>query len=184
MKVVVVNGPAGAGKDRFIGFANDVAPDYHLIVETRSMVDKVKEIATVCGWKGQKTDKDRKFLSDLKDLTSRYNDLSYADVAFNIDSFAAYMEDYGLNTDKVVYFVVAREPNDIARFVKDYNATTVFIDRGWPVPCHGNHADDEIFDYSYDYTIKNVGTLGELKLSAESFLCDLFGLKRKKENED
>lgn len=183
MKVIVVNGPARSGKDTFIRYAIEYAGAHHIITESISIVDKVKEIARHCGWNGGKTDEDRKFLSDLKDLLSDYNDLPYKSVSLSIEGFKTYAEHLGLNTQDILYFVIAREPEDISRFVCDFNATSIFIDRGWPNPLHGNHADDNVFDYAYDYTIMNDGTLDDLKASAQAFIDEFFGWKEK-ENEN
>ena len=45
-----------------------------------STVDFVKEVAKFCGWNGQKTPKDRKFLSDLKNILTQWNDIPYKDI--------------------------------------------------------------------------------------------------------
>ena len=45
-----------------------------------STVDKVKEIAAECGWDGVKSPKNRKFLSDLKDLLTEWGDVPYKDI--------------------------------------------------------------------------------------------------------
>ena len=59
--IIVINGTGGSGKDTFVEYVSKYAKVYNF-----SSVDKVKEIAKLIGWTGTKTDKDRKFLSDLK----------------------------------------------------------------------------------------------------------------------
>ena len=51
-----------------------------------STVDKIKEIARDFGWDGEKTPKARKFLSDLKDVFTDWNDLPVRDVKSRLAS--------------------------------------------------------------------------------------------------
>ena len=53
-EVVVINGTGGSGKDTFISKVSKYAKIYNF-----SSIDKVKEIATLVGWNGTKTEKDR-----------------------------------------------------------------------------------------------------------------------------
>ena len=64
-QIVIINGTGGCGKDTFVSFVSKYKRVYNF-----SSIDKVKEIAKLIGWDGGKTDKDRKFLSDLKKLTT------------------------------------------------------------------------------------------------------------------
>ena len=57
--VLIVNGKPRAGKDTFALLLNK----YHKVYQY-SAIDKVTTIALDCGWKGGKTEKDRKFLAD------------------------------------------------------------------------------------------------------------------------
>ena len=71
MKIICVNGYARSGKDTFCNFAF-----YHRgLVYTYSTIDEVKKLAKKIGWDGEKDAKGRKFLSDLKDCLTEYNDL-------------------------------------------------------------------------------------------------------------
>ena len=67
--VIVINGAGGVGKDTLCEFA-----EKHFKVMNISSITPIKEIAKMCGWNGEKTDKARKFLSDLKALSIEYND--------------------------------------------------------------------------------------------------------------
>lgn len=83
-------------------------------------------------------------------------------------------EQYGVDHEKFVIFIHCREPEEIARFVKDYNATTVIIRRPQvETENQSNHADSEVFKYNYDVQIHNETTLDNLKLSAHIFLDKL-----------
>ena len=62
-EIFIINGSGGCGKDTFVElFSKHYGPDK---VWNYSSVDKVKRIAKEIGWTGAKTEKDRKFLSDL-----------------------------------------------------------------------------------------------------------------------
>ena len=63
MKIIVINGRGGVGKDEFIKWCREANNDIYSV----SSVDYVKEIARLIGWNGEKDVKGRKFLSDLKD---------------------------------------------------------------------------------------------------------------------
>ena len=80
--IFIVNGKPRAGKDTFAQILNE-----YMDVYKYSSVTKVKEIAKQCGWTGAKEEKDRKFLHELKMLTSAYSDMSYNDVLEEIDKF-------------------------------------------------------------------------------------------------
>lgn len=167
-KVIILNGQGGVGKDTFKEFVKQYdkkKTGLDRIADT-SMVDRVKAIATLCGWRGQKENYDRKFLYELKQLLSKYNDLPYQSVKrFIQTTFCAMLN------DELIYpyiFVDAREIEDIERLVKDFNAITVLITNGKQLE-YGNFADDNIYNWSYDYIIENTSTLENLQCAAETF---------------
>ena len=80
MKIICINGSPTAGKDTFVSFCGKKKDG----VFNYSMVDGIKELARLGGWSGAKELKDRKFLSDLKDLFDNYNDFSFQDVLRDI----------------------------------------------------------------------------------------------------
>ena len=63
-QIIILNGTGGSGKDTFISLCLKYASCMSI-----SSVDKVYEAASLLGWTGTKTDKDRKFLADLKGKT-------------------------------------------------------------------------------------------------------------------
>ena len=69
-EVIIINGTGGSGKDTFVKFCSKFAK-----VTNISSVDKVKEAANILvGWNGEKDEKSRKLLVDLKKLSIDYND--------------------------------------------------------------------------------------------------------------
>ena len=117
-KIFIINGLATSGKDTFIGLVSEFVP-----VVNFSSVDKVKRIAIQIGWDGKsKTEKDRKFLSYLKRLTSKYCDMSFQDMKELVEKF---------NKDERnnILFLHIREPEEIKRAVKEFNAKTILVIR-------------------------------------------------------
>lgn len=175
VKVVVVNGRPESGKTTFekkcaelVGASSTFwfDEDKKMVVDVISTVDFVKQIAKECGWNGVKTPENRKFLSDLKDLLTRWNDVPYQKIVDHIE----YMNEFGRQYDWIL-FVDCREPAEIQKLKERLNATTVLVRRlGDETNETSNHADANVFDYEYDYTIKNYGDLSDLTIECIAFL--------------
>ena len=154
--------------------------DYLTWCKNISTVDFVKQVATFCGWDGNKTAKNRAFLSNLKDLLTQWNDVPYEKVKEEIEKFHSKALMYDFLSEDVLVFIHCREPKEIKRFVEEMGAKTLLIRRA-AVENHeqSNHADSEVFNYDYDYIITNNGTLDELRAKAVGFLYDLGYIKEK-----
>lgn len=173
IKVVVVNGRPGVGKTEFermcaercglFGQEVGFTPDRNLYVDITSTVDFVKEIATQCGWDGTKTLENRKFLSDLKDLLTRWDDVPYKMIVNHINSLPV--------TQDWLVFVDCREPAEIQKLKERLNTTTVIIRRD-SVEYNevSNHADADVFYYDYDLTIYNNSDIILLEDEARKFI--------------
>lgn len=159
-KVFILNGVGASGKGEFAARVGKYIPTIKY-----SIVDIVKESAKILGWDGGKTEKDRRFLSDMVDLATKYNDSPYNDVARLVDAF-----DNELPED--VLIIDMRDPKDIARAVKDFEAETILIKNPNVEKIESNHADANVNDYEYDYIIENDGTLEQLDKMAYLF-CEL-----------
>ena len=173
IKVVVVNGRPGVGKTEFermcakrcglFGEEVGFTPDRNLYVDITSTVDFVKEVARFCGWDGVKTLENRKFLSDLKDLLTEWNDVPYKMIVEHIKSLPA-------SQDWLV-FVDCREPAEIQKLKEHLNATTVIIRReGVESNVVSNHADAQVFNYTYDVAILNDSDIIHLEDKARKFI--------------
>ena len=113
----------------------------------------------------------RKFLSDLKDLLTEWNDVPYQSIRRDIAKIYLIAEQYGLDHNKFVIFIHCREPEEIQRFVKDYGATTILLRRpDVEGNIQSNHADTNVFNYNYDFEIQNNKGLDELRDAAKTFL--------------
>lgn len=166
--VIIINGKGGSGKDTICDILNK-----HYPVTNVSTITKVKRAARlIFGWDGvSKTDADRKFLSDLKDLWTEYND----------GPFKYAMEQYHKFDDKPsaaykeILVIHVREPQEIDKLKKA-------IDHAGYIRCvtllvksdrteehdYGNHADDAVEAYPYSFVYHNDGPLNELD---HDFMC-------------
>ena len=177
MKIVIINGTGGAGKDTFVAMCKDVLGAG--LVCNISTVDFVKEVAEFCGWDGTKTPKNRKFLSDLKDLLTEWNNIPFKRVCQEVKTWQHIWIASGEYGEAVV-FIHCREPKEIDKLRKEfeqYDATTLLIRRTAAESVEQiNHADNDVLNYSYDYTIYNDSTLSWLRNEAVVFLRDYLKL--------
>jgi len=173
LRVVIVNGMPESGKTTFENMCADILTP--AFCRTRSTVDKIKEIAKEGGWTGTKNLEDRKFLSDLKDLFTDYNDMPFNDIIKFLKGWETDLEYYGVGSHKHVLFVDDREPEHIDRLKKELNAVTLLIEREEVAnQIVSNHSDGNVYDYDYDYIIKNNGDLADLGEQALIFLNWIF----------
>lgn len=139
-----------------------------------STVDLVKEVARFCGWDGQKRPKDRKFLSDLKDVLTQWDDIPYKDIISSYEGCKEIWKQLGYDEEKCLYFIMCREPEEIQKFVDRIGARTLLV-RRFEVEglSQSNHADTNILNYKYNTYIHNNGNLEDLQKVAYQFI-DLF----------
>lgn len=130
-----------------------------------SSVDYVKYVAKFCGWQGKKEDKDRRLLSELKRIITEWNDGILEHLKWEIDRFGRIAGDNG-----VLVFVDSREPEEIERFKKIFNAQTLLIKRNsTDDDSYNNPSDTNVFNYEYDYELNNDFTLDKLNEMAVGF---------------
>lgn len=160
MKIIIVNGFGGSGKDTFEEYVKQVGDTFGYKVAKTSMVEYTKEQAKKLGWAGGKTLQDRRFLSDLKDSLTRWNDSPFQDILNKIEYYKK--ENYTL------LFIDAREPEDIDKLkLADPNVETLLVRRpSTENIVYGNHADDQVLNYHYDWVIENSSTKEDFQQSA------------------
>ena len=158
-QVFILNGVGTSGKGTFVEFVSEYIPTYKY-----SIVDLPKEAAKILGWDGGKTEKDRKFLSDIMDLSTAYNDSPFRDVLSVVTDFKN-----NLIEDDVL-FIDMRDPKDIARAVEIFGAETILIRNPNVKNIESNHADANVEQYEYDYIIENNGSLEQLDWVAKEFV--------------
>ena len=162
--VMVINGAGGVGKDTLCDFASA-----HFSVMNISSITPIKEIAAMCGWNGEKSDKARKFLSDLKALSIEFNDYPTVWATAKYEEFLA--------SENEIMFVHIREPEEIAKFVKatEGAAKTLLVRGGERMKKekYGNVSDDGVENYAYDYYFVNDKSLEEAEQSFIAFLSGI-----------
>lgn len=161
-KIYILNGVGTSGKGTFVEFISKYVPTHKY-----SIVDLPKEAAKVLGWDGGKAERDRRFLSDIVDLSAEYNDSPFRDILSVVTDFKN-----NLIEDEVL-FIDMRDPKDISRAVETFGAETILIDNPNVDKIESNHADANVKNYEYDYTIENDGTLEQLERVAKLFVCDV-----------
>ncbi len=160
LKIFIVNGKGGVGKDTLEKMVIDIAAENNKIVKKISTIDYVKNIASIIGWDGTKDLKNRRFLSDLKDALTRWDDKPYKETCKEIENFENSID---------ALFIDCREPSEIEKFVNDFNAMTILITSKRIETVYGNHADDCVDGYQYDIIIDNSRGLAELQEEAQIF---------------
>ena len=156
--IFITNGTGGCGKDTFASMVGEIVPTLKF-----SSIDAVKNIAKSCGWYGGKTEKDRKFLSDLKLLTTAYSDMPFNSIKNAVEGFIEY-------DGFQVMFIDIREPEEIERAKKEFGAKTILIKNDRVAPITSNMADANVNNYEYDIVIENNGTLDDLRETAQNFV--------------
>lgn len=167
-QVFVINGSGGVGKDTFISLL-----DYRVTVVNFSSVDKVKEVAKVIGWNGDKTDKGRKLLHDLKALCASYNDMPFNSMKDKYKDF--------MNSNAHFLFLHIREPEEIKRAKNEFNAKAILVKRSSVKHITSNSSDNNVYNYDYDIVINNDGDIEELRNKAIRFATDFFNDELKSE---
>ena len=165
--VFVINGSGGVGKDTLCEMASKRFKVYNV-----SSITPIKEIALSCGWDGEKTDKARKFLSDLKLLTTEFNDFPTEWI------YKRYLE--FLDGEYELMFVHIREGAEIEKFVRktDGEAKTLLIRGGerfakTRTGAYGNASDDLVENYNYDYYFVNDKSLEETEECFCRFIAEI-----------
>lgn len=167
-QVFIINGSGGCGKDTFVSLISDI-----IYTTNFSSVDKIKEIARIIGWTGEKTEKDRKFLSDLKLLCTDYNDLPLNSMKNKFKEF--------LNNGSNFLFLHIREPEEIEKAKKVFDAKTILVKRDSIKHITSNMADANVLNYDYDIVIKNDEGIEELRDKAYCLIEDWINNQLKKE---
>ena len=164
-QIIITNGYPRSGKDEFAKILNN-----YISTVKYSSIDCVRNGASEAGWyKGSKKDKDRKFLSDLKKLLTDYNDIPFKDLKYIYDDFMN--ELYSPESEILIFDI--REPDEIERAVKEFNAITVFISNSNVTPIFSNDSDANVENYQYDYYIDNSGTLADFEANIKVFCNEI-----------
>ena len=164
-QIVIINGSGGVGKDTFV----ELYSKYTNVLNISS-VDLVKKSARQLGWDGGKSEKDRRFLSDLKVLATNYNDHSFNYISDTILLFKTpSMSDTIVEHN--ILFIHLREPGEIARVKERFpDVITLLITSNRVLSISSNMADANVDNYQYDFTISNDGSIEDLETKAKIFM--------------
>ena len=151
--VIIINGSGGVGKDTLCTIASKNFECLNI-----SSVDEVKGIANLfTNWDSSKKEsKDRKFLSDLKNLLTEYCDRPFTYMMKRV-------EEFNKNTSKQILFIHSRE-------IMEINRLKAAIFNKFNIPCFslvviqsntnpvkwGNSSDDDIDAKDYDIVFDNL----------------------------
>jgi hypothetical protein len=160
MIVLIINGAPRVGKNTFIELLRKNTKEPIVAI---SSIDWIKRISTWMGWKGKKEAKDRQFLSDLKGLSSAYNDMPFKKIT---DPLSTYKDNPNIAPK---YFCTnIREPKEIHKLVcwcieRDILCTTVWIrnKKAESKALDENFSSDgdtTFAEYTYDCILTNNGS--------------------------
>lgn len=151
--VIIINGSGGVGKDTLCTLASK-----HLECTSISSVDEIKDIASIFAYwnSNKKESKDRKFLSDLKNLFTYYCDRPFEYMMEKVEKFKE-------DTSKQVLFIHSREIMEInrlkAEIKNNFNIpcfSLLVIQSNVPKVTWGNSSDDDIDIKDYDVVFDNL----------------------------
>ena len=168
MKVVLINGSGGSGKDTLVNLITTYLR-FEFEIRNISTIDKVKKIAKEMGWDGKKDEAGRQFLADLKDVWTKYNNGANKET---MNWIIAYHADEMISAKEFLVFVHCREAESLKWFEEelekrkiDYCSILVKRDN---IQLFQNSSDKFVENFNYDMTITNNGSLEDLdKISKE-----------------
>jgi len=136
-KIIVING-SGTGKYKFLEKLKE-SVNFNVF----STVSKVKEVAKMFGWDGKTlNNEERLLISNIKDAYTTYNDGPIVDIIKDIQE-----------SDLELNIILSREKDDNDNLRKYFgeNIKIVLFSRvGEKLKDYKNHADQGIYDYTYD----------------------------------
>lgn len=152
--VIVINGVGGVGKDTICEIIS-----MHYSAKKISAIDPIKQIAAYGGWEySDKSFKGRKLLSDIKLAFIEYNDFPLTHL---LHEYSAFLKD-----PNEILLVHIREPDEIEKFISNISSTCITLlitsDRLDSI-AFGNESDDNVTNFNYDYTYRNILPLAKLE---------------------
>ena len=113
-------------------------------------------------WNGEKNEKARKLLVDLKQLSIQYNDYPTKYIEEQYKTFKESNSQY--------LFIHIREIDEIEKIKKLLDAETLLVTNPRVALITSNSSDANVYNYKYDYKIENSGSLEDLKQKAKEFI--------------
>lgn len=178
VKYYILNGVSTAGKDTFVNMCKGY-DDHKIYCVQFSSVDWIKAMAYKLGWDGKKDEKGRNLLSGLKHLLTEYDDVPFKKTVSQVRFWTE--QDETDNPNKIddyeydFVFIDVREPEEIDKYKKEFNAKTILIRNPEAEAKITNESDMNVLNYDYDYVIWNNSTLDDLKKNAGTFIREEIG---------
>lgn len=172
-RVIIVNGPARAGKDTFINICRHLLP----IKSTEfSSIDPVRDVLKQFVDISGKTESDRKLLATVGSALEEHSNFRSANCVMRSQKFFE-------SVPAGVFFCHVREPEIIrllceAWKMRSITTHTVMLDSNRAARISSNPADAGVFGMDYDHNLRNDGTIDDLWDTARGFLIDLGLLSR------
>lgn len=185
--IVIINGLGGVGKSEFISQCKRYCKeaDIPAWVFELSVVDGVKEAARSIGWNGQKSEKDRQFLSDLKKALAKWNNIPLQYLYQEVED--AFIKAEINQKENAVIFINSRELPDIKEIEKKYSnedikICRIFVEKDDIINNEAKDIVDDIEEFSHhcNYKISNNGTIFQLFIAASVLIDDLLGINNEK----
>lgn len=161
--VIIINGKGSCGKDTLCQVAA-----MKFVVRNVSTIDPIRNaMIQHCGYDGGKSEKDRKFLSDVKKIVTAYNDYP---TTYLLKHYKEFMDD----PLEEIMFCHIREAEEIEKFRSKISSPciTLLVRRDTGIDIYGNESDDNVEDYSYDY-IYNSPDIDKLEDDFITFLKNI-----------
>lgn len=200
LKVVIINGSGGSGKDTFVKavsmtdqeiynekylISTDIIDQLYYIRKKNqepccilniSSIDPIKKIAKESfNWDGVKNEKSRKLLSDLKRIAIEFSDIPFDYI------LKKYNQTKTNDIKNNILFVHIREIDEIEKlktYIENDNFADVFtvlVNNPNKVHIMSNISDANVDNYNYDIVVENDGTLKDLYEKAKKFLEIIYG---------
>ena len=163
--VIILNGYPRAGKDTLIRFMTDVAKEGGLYTEAFSSIDPVRRLLrTVKIDVERKTPEDRHLLAEMGNLLENHSEFRSQRCLQFVKRAGETM--FRLGTENALLFLHIREPVIIERVREQLHADGVKV---WRVMLDSNRhetptneVDAGVNKMTFDYKVRNFGTLGQL----------------------
>ena len=172
VQLIIINGIGGSGKSTFCGYCKVAAQDRAHVYEL-STVDYIKKVASMCGWNGGKTTKDRTFLSDLKMAFTKWNNAPINEVFNSIKRSIKESPE-----DNHIFFINSREPEDIEVIYNKakkagYPIIRILVHNPNIVVNEVPELIEGITSITYDKYIENDKDIHNLYKKAEEFITEI-----------
>lgn len=176
MKIVIINGSGGVGKDTFVDLMKQFVENSRssIFIHNISTVDQVKQALKLLGWEEVvKTEEDRNNMSIMKNISVKSYDgvFKYVyDYVKSVCDIYNRMDDYSKLYRHTIIFIHCREPEEIKRLCNEFNAYSLLVCNNRVKHITSNPSDENVYKYNYDFVLHNNGSVEDLSTSTAGML--------------